>query len=71
MSEEVFKICKDDGCVENLSLNHKRSELLEMYSAVFRGLKPRNSLNRLEIAYKIYQYYQDDIRVKDLTKILR
>lgn len=68
--DDIFMKCKCAGSPEVLALMNDKTKLREMYAVLYQGLMPRPSSTKVDIAYSLWQFYQDDIRTKDLCKIL-
>lgn len=63
-------VCKCVGSPETLALMNDRTKLCNIYVVLFNGLMQRTSSRKIDIAYSLWQFYQDNIRIKDLCKIL-
>lgn len=69
--EEIFKMLDNGMTCDDLVRKFKKPELSKMYTEVFNGeLTPPSSYKKVDIAYKIFEYYSDSLRTKDLSKIL-
>lgn len=65
--EEIFAICKSMN-VEQIAKTYSKSELQTMFSVLYGDIVCKG--NKIDIAYKLYDFYSSEIRTLDLIKNL-
>lgn len=67
---EIFKICSESNADE-LAKNYKTKELIEMFNVLYGQNIQCMYTKKIDIAYKIWNFYSDEVRTLDLCKNLR